>query len=128
MSAFISLTNINTTYTNCYKYKKILPSFTPVIYSLSVTTSIAGDYSLVYITGDNFLPDGITYVNFGSFKNISVTYYSSFNISFVVPTEAIAGNYNVIVVNIYNGNFAPRVSYNYLPNLNYSNAIQYTLT
>jgi len=134
MSAFTynpitsSLMNINTAYTNCYKYKKLLPSFTPIIYSLSVTTSTAGDYSLVYITGDNFLANGTTYINFGSFKNIAITYYSSFNISFIVPSQATAGSYNIIAVNIYNGNFAPNVSYNYLPNLNFSNAIQYTLT
>jgi hypothetical protein len=114
--------------TNCNKYKKLLPSFTPIIYSLSVTSSTSGDYSLVYINGENFFPDGITYVNFGSFKNLSVTYYSSFNISFVVPTTATAGTYEVIVVTVYSGNIAPRVLYSYLPNLNFSNSIQYTLT
>ena len=68
---------------NCLRNKGFLPSFTPVINSLSVTTSVAGVYSLVYINGSNFIPtcNGVTYINFGNFKNIPITFYSSFNIS-----------------------------------------------
>ena len=40
----------------CRKYKGGYPPFTPTISSLSVTSSGAGTYSLVYITGTNFLP------------------------------------------------------------------------
>jgi hypothetical protein len=38
------------------KYKGGYPPFAPTIDSLSVTSSGAGTYSLVYISGANFLP------------------------------------------------------------------------
>ena len=117
-------------YSRCRKYKGFYPSFNPVINSLSKTSSHQGVYSLVYINGSNFLPliNGITYVNFGSFKNLPITFYNSFNISFVVPLSALPGIYNVQVGNIYNDNFSPAVNQSYpgIPNL--SNSQTYTLT
>lgn len=114
-------------YSRCRKYKGFYPSFNPVINSLSITSSHQEVYSLVYINGLNFLP-GITYVNFGSLKNLPITFYNSFNISFVVPLNATVGDYNVVVVNLYNGNFAPPVSQSYPGNPNYSNIITYKIT
>ena len=111
----------------CRKYKGFYPSFTPAINTLSVTTSQHGKYSLVYITGSNFLI-GATHVNFGSFLNLPITYYSSFNISFVVPLNAGAGNYIVKVVNIYNGNFSPSVNISNPGVPNYSNPVTYLIT
>ena len=134
MSAFITnpitnvSENINTKQVNCRLYKPLLPSFTPVINNLSVTSSVAGQYSLVYINGNNFFPNAITYVNFGNYTNIPITYYSSFNISFVVPLIATVGNYNIVVVNIYNGQLSQPVKYTYSGNLNYSKPVIYTLT
>lgn len=122
---------VTTVLTRCSKNKGYLPSFTPVISTLSVTTSASGVYSLVYISGSNFIPPcngGVTYVNFGSFKNLPMTFYSSFNISFVVPLNAPIGNYNVVVVNVYNNNFSPSVQQNYRGNPNYSNSLTYTIT
>jgi hypothetical protein len=106
------------------------PSFNPVINSLSVNSSIVGAYSMVYIDGSNFFPptNGITYVNFGNYTNLPITFYSSFNISFVVPLNAGAGNYTVTVVNIYNGNFSLQVNTSYTGIPNYSNSVVYTLT
>jgi hypothetical protein len=121
--------NIISNKLTCTQYRNFTPSFTPIINSLSVTTSNSGDYSLVYIIGLNFLPNGTTYINFGdNYTNIPVTYYSSFNISFIVPQDAPAGLYNVVAVNIYNGNFGPPVKYPYPANLNYSNPTTYILT
>jgi len=120
-------TNINTTQDICRKYKGFYPSFAPVISSLSITTSVAGQYALVYIFGYNFLPNGSTYVNFGQYKNIPITFYSSNNISFVVPIQAQSGTYNVVVVNIYNNNFSPPVKYSYPGVLNYSDGVFYYL-
>ena len=120
--------NITTTQITCRLHKSLLPSFTPVISNLSVTSSAAGQYSLVYINGSNFLPNAVTYVNFGDYSQLSITYYSSFNISFVVPLNAPAGNYNVVVVNLYNGQFSSPVKYSYPGNLNYSTSVTYTLT
>ena len=113
---------------NCKLAKGFLPSFTPEIYSLSVDNSIAGEYSFVTIIGNNFLPNGTTYVNFGGYQNISVSYYSSNNIAFIVPSNALAGSYNVVVVNNYTGNFSPNINNFYNNNLNYSNSVSYTLT
>jgi hypothetical protein len=126
MSIYKKLNNISTT---C-RYKGFYPSFTPTINSLSVTSSSVGEYSLVQINGYNFLPPsyGTTYVNFGSFTNLPITFYSSFNISFLVPLNATSGIYKVVVVNIYNGNFSPQVNQSYPGNKNYSNSIIYTLT
>ncbi len=115
----------------CRKLSGFYPSFTPTIYNLSVTSSIEGIYSLVYIDGANFLPHvyGTTYVNFGNlYKNLQITFYSPNQISFVVPLNAVVGIYNVTVVNVYNGNFSPGINTSYSGNLNYSNSITYTIT
>jgi len=112
---------------NCRKYKGFYPSFNPILYNLSITTSIVGVYTVVYVTGSNFLPNGVTFIRFGSVY-IPVTYYSSFNLSFVVPLTIVPGNYNVSVVNLYNGNFSSPVNQSYPGNLNFSNNIVYTLT
>jgi len=122
--------NVNTVRKNCRKYNGFYPNFNPVITSLSVMTSEAGVYSLVYINGTNFLPNGNTYVNFGKVQNIPVSYYSSTNISFVVPTTQIqkAGSYSVIVVNIYNGSYGFSMKHPGAGSLSYSNPISYTIT
>ena len=112
----------------CKLAKGFLPSFTPEIYTLSVYTSLASAYSFVSITGNNFLPNGTTYVNFGTYQNISVSYFSSNNISFVVPINAIIGPYDIIVVNNYSSNFSANINNFYNNNLNYSNSETYTLT
>jgi len=129
---FSNLTRNNIFYilNKCRKTFNKYPSFTPVIFSLSVTSSKKGSYSLVYINGENFLPvtNGTTYVNFGEFKNLPITYYSSNTISFVVPLNANTGNYQVNVVNVYNSNFSTPVNYTYSGTLNFSNPENYTIT
>jgi len=110
------------------KNKGFLPSFTPILYDLSVTTSASRTHSHVYVNGYNFLPGGTTFIQFGELGYLPVIYYSSFNLSFVVPLNAIAGNYAVKVVNLYNGNFSPQVNESYSGNLNFSNSITYTIT
>lgn len=118
---------IPTTSRNCRKFIASYPSFTPLIGNLSVTSSPYGVYSLVYISGSNFLPNS-TYVKFGSYGYLPITYYSSFNISFVVPLNAQPGNIPVSVVNVYNGNFSSSVNQSYPGNLNFSNSVVYTVT
>ena len=119
---------INNIKKKCKLAKGFLPSFTPEIYSLSVDTSPAGAYSFVAINGRIFLPNGTTTVNFGTYKNIPVTYSSSFVVSFVVPLNAPIGNYNVVVINTYNSNYSPNINNFYNQNTNYSNSMIYTLT
>ena len=120
--------NINTTQIKCRRYKAFLPSFTPIISNLSMNYSSSGQYALVYVSGSNFFNNGTTYIDFGSFTKIPIVFYSSFNISFVVPLNAVPGVYKVSVVNIYTGNFSPPVNESYSSNLNYSNSVIYTLT
>jgi hypothetical protein len=113
---------------NCRKSKPKYPSFTPILSSLSTTTSPVGGYSLVYISGSNYLPDGTTIVKFGN-TYLPVIYYSSSYLSFVVPLNAGKGNYPVQIANIYNGNFSPVVNQSYPGNINLStNSIIYTIT
>lgn len=111
---------------NCAR--SFLPSFTPNLSSLSVTTSPVGAYSLVYVNGSNFLPNGTTSIQFGGYGYLPVTYYNSMNLSFLVPLNALSGNYPVKVVNLYNGNFSPQVNQSYPGVLNYSTSITYTIT
>ena len=121
--------NIRQSTRNCRKYASSYPSFTPVIGNMTSYTSKSGEYNQVYINGSNFLPYGTTVVNFGTdYKNIPVIYYSSMNISFVVPAYAQPGKYNVNVVNIYNGNFSPAVNITYAGIPNYSNTVEYIIT
>jgi hypothetical protein len=118
----------------CRNTKGFYPSYVPAIFNLSVSTSIHGKYTLVYITGGNFQPpcSGITYVNFtnasSSYKNLPIIFFSTTYLSFVIPIDAAIGNYSIVVVNVYNGNFSPNV-YNVYPGiLDYSNAVNYTLS
>jgi hypothetical protein len=115
---------------NCRRYKSVYPSFTPTINSLFVRSSLAGEYSNVMINGSNFLPPsyGVTYVNFGPFKNLPITFYSTTAISFVVPLNALPGTYIVQVVNIYNGNFSPTVNQSYPGIPNFSNSFTYSIS
>lgn len=112
----------------CPRNTGFLPSFTPILHNLSVTTSAPGVYSLVYVNGSNFLPNGTTFIQFGGLGYLPVIYYSSFNLSFVVPLNATSGNYAVKVVNLYNGNFSPPINQSYSGNLNFSNSITYTIS
>jgi hypothetical protein len=114
----------------CRQVKSSYPSFTPVLNKLSVTSSPAGGYSVVYVDGSNFLPYGTTFIKFGGYEYgyIPVTFFSCFNLSFVVPLNATVGDYNVQVVNFYNDNFSPQINQTYPGNINLSNSITYTIT
>lgn len=86
---------------SCLKYKGFLPNINPVISSLSQDSSTSGAYTQVYINGANFFPN-TTSVTFGPIQNIQVVFFSSFTISFLVPTNLPAGTYNVQVVTVSN--------------------------
>lgn len=103
---------------NCLK--PFLPSFTPILSHLSTQSSLSDEYTLVYVYGSNFLPNGTTYIQFGSYA-LPVTYYSSFAISFVVPLYLPPNTYFVYAINIYNGNFSLPVNTSYPSNSNISN-------
>jgi len=123
------MSNSYTVAKKCKLSQGFLPSFTPEIYSISKNNSASGAYTVVFIVGKNFLPNGTTYVNFGNnYQNISISYFSSFNISFAVPTNAIIGTYDIVVVNNYTSNFGSTTNNFYNSNLNYSNSETYILT
>ena len=113
---------------SCRKFNASYPSFTPLLSNLSVNTSSSGSYSLVYVNGGNFLPNRTTFIKFGNYGYLPATFYSSFNLSFVVPLNIIPGNYEVKVVNLYNDAFSPPVNQSYPGNLNFSQPINYTIT
>ena len=111
----------------CNLSRNNLPSFTPIVYGLSQNKSKEKVYTIVYIIGKNFLPNGTTYVDFGDIKNIQITYYSSFNISFIVPSNATKGHYPVRVINKYSGNFSLPVQWTYPSILNHSEPTIYSI-
>jgi hypothetical protein len=105
----------------CRKFEYKYPNTSPVIYSLSITKSVLGEYTVCYINGLNFSKSNTTgnsTVTFGDIANIPVIFYSSLNLSFVVPNanSLVPGPYLVQVVNN-----------NYFPSTLYSNTFEYTL-
>ena len=104
---------------NCRKFYYSYPNFSPQILGLSTYTSVAGVYTQVTLSGNNFTYGtslGYSVVNFGQYQNIPVVFYGSNNISFIVPTQALPGTYTVQVVNVI------------YPVSSYSNILTYTLT
>ena len=92
----------------CRKSVPLIPDVTPIISNLSVDSSTEGLYTVVTIYGNNFSLYGITgisVVDFVStskkqiFQNLPVSFYSSQQISFSVPLNALPDNYSITVVN-----------------------------
>lgn len=87
----------------CRKYQKVPPNILPVILQIIPEQSILGNYVVARIIGYNFSlggPLGYSTVTFGKITNIPVTFFSSLNISFVVPVVDVTdGIYKVQVVN-----------------------------
>lgn len=104
----------------CRKFVNQYPHIKPHIVLLTPNTAVLGTYVEVQISGVNFSrsgPTGFSTVNFGSIKNIPTNFYSSLNISFVVPVIGVtAGTYDIQVVN------------NIYPTSLYSNKVPFTLT
>lgn len=103
----------------CRGYRAFAPDITPFISGLSTYSSVATNYTIVYVSGNNFSfqgSTGISTITFGNINNIPVTYLSPYNIAFVVPNTLGPGTYAVKVVN------------NNYPTSLYSNAVNYILT
>jgi len=92
----------------CRKSVALIPDVTPIISNLSRESSQQGIYTIVTIYGNNFSLYGITgisVVDFVStnkkqtFPNLPVFFYSSQEISFSVPLNALPDNYSITVVN-----------------------------
>jgi hypothetical protein len=80
----------------CAGWSDTLPTLAPTITSLSSYLSIYGYQSIVTIFGTNFRTYSI--VRFGTYS-LSVSFFSTNQISFYVPQNASPGTYSVQVVN-----------------------------
>ena len=108
---------------NARKYKYSYPNTSPVIYSLSPAQSVLGEYTVCYINGLNFSKENTTgnsTVTFGDIANIPVIFYSSLNLSFVVPNSNNLVPGTTYLVQVVNNN--------YFPSTLYSNKFEYYLS
>jgi hypothetical protein len=103
----------------CRKYKGFLPNINPIIYFFSNDECLQNSYLVVYVNGENFTPNNLS-VTFGSITGIPIVFYSSFQISFIVPSNLSQGFYSVKVVANNNNN--------YIPGLLYSNSVFFEIT
>lgn len=122
----LSRNNINQN-TSCRKPKKYVPNFRPYINSLSQYSSQFNTYIKIYIYGENFLPNGLSSVDFGNIQNIDFKYINSNTLYFELYNFAFPGIYNIIVKNKLNFNARniTAASVNVAPFT--SNIIQYTI-
>ena len=91
---------------SCRTGNSVVPDIKPVINNLSPTSSIHGVYTVVYLYGNNFADKnnriGTSVVNFGStYTKLPVSFHSSQEISFVVPSKAKKGTYKITVSNLH---------------------------
>jgi hypothetical protein len=80
----------------CAGWSDNLPSLAPTITSLSSHLSIYGYQAIVTVFGTNFRTYSI--VRFGNYS-LSVSFFSTNQISFYIPLNASPGTYSVQVVN-----------------------------
>ena len=110
----------NNSIQNCRITTKNFPNLSPIISNITPITSKTNNYTVVYINVINFFPNGVTRINFGNYKNIRINFFSSFNISFVVPYNISTGIYKITAVNYFD-TFP-------IQNIYYSNSFEYLLT
>lgn len=112
----------------CKKNKKKIPDLKPYISSLSQYSSPYNSYIKVYVTGENFLPNGLTSVDFGNIQNININYVNSNSLYFELYNVVFPGVYNILVKNTWNLN-AKNPTANTINGLSIkSNVVQYTIT
>lgn len=85
---------------NCSAYLKKTPNLTPILVSLSTYSTIQNTYTTVVVKGYNFFPNN-TFILFGN-SPLSVSFLGSNGVSFVVPANAMPGNYEIEAVNTTN--------------------------
>jgi len=104
----------------CKKYNYNYSNVLPKINHLSIYSSPQNTNTIVFINGENFsynsVSMGYSVVNFGRFKQLPISFWGSDTISFQVPLNASAGNYEIQVMNILS------------PYPGYSNSVSYTIT
>ena len=65
----------NNSIQNCRITTKNFPNLSPIISNITPITSKTNNYTVVYINGVNFFPNGVTRINFGNYKNIRINFY-----------------------------------------------------
>lgn len=113
---------------SCKKYKKIVPDLKPFISSLSQYSSPYNSYVKVYITGENFLPNGLTTLDFGNIQNINIKYINSNSLYFEIYSLLFPGVYNILVKNTWNLNAKNTTANTNNGLVIKSNVVQYTIT
>ena len=122
----LSRNNINQN-TSCRKPKKYVPNFTPYINSLSQYSSQFNTYIKIYIYGENFLPNGLSSVDFGNIQNVDFKYINPNTLYFELYNFAFPGVYNIVVKNnlYFNAKNTTANSVNLSPIV--SNVVKYTI-
>jgi hypothetical protein len=84
---------------NCIKIRKTVPNLNPYISYLSQYSSQFNTAIRIDIYGKNFLPNGLTKVDFGNIQNINIKFINPSIIYFELYNFAFPGVYNIIVKN-----------------------------
>jgi hypothetical protein len=112
----------------CIKSKKIIPNLYPYISSLSQYSSPFNFTIKIYVYGENFLPNGLTSVNFGNIQNINVSYINSNTLYFELNNFIFPGVYSVVAQNNINFN-AKNKTANTINGMSlHSNNVEYRIT
>lgn len=112
---------------SCIRYKKTAPNLDPYINYLSQYSSPFNNAVRVYIYGKNFLPNGLTKVDFGNIQNINIKFINPNIIYFELYNFLFPGTYNIIVKNVLFIN-AKNTTANSINGLVLkSNIVQYTI-
>ena len=111
----------------CRKIKKNVPNFKPYISNLSNYSSQFNTFIKVYVYGENFLPNGLTIVDFGNIQNINPQYINSSTLYFELYNFAFPGVYDIVVKNYlyFNAKNTTANSVNLTPLV--SNVVKYTI-
>jgi hypothetical protein len=118
---------VNRNFNTCKKYKRTVPNLKPRINSLSKYSSQFNFSIQVYVYGENFLPNGLTTVDFGNIQNVNIKYINSNTIYFELYNFIFPGIYDIVVKNYLNFN-AKNTTANTINGLALqSNTVQYTI-
>jgi len=111
----------------CRKLRKNIPNLSPFISSLSNYSTKFNTYIKIYIYGDNFLPNGLTTVDFGNIQNIIPRYINPNTLYLELYNFAFPGVYNIVVKNnfYFSARNTTAASVNVTPFE--SNVVQYTI-
>ena len=111
----------------CKKPKKNVPKLNPLISSLSNYSTNFNTYIKIFIYGENFLPNGLSRVDFGNIQNIIPRYINKNALYLELYNFAFPGVYNIVVKNnlYFNAKNTTAASINLTPFE--SNVVQYTI-